>query len=139
MQALQCGALGSPGGGAAAFPEADVALMGVLRPRKMVSAVWERDSVEGSQQPSLQLSLQGHKAQSLLTRLVRSTLPPQVQGDWLQRRHVGPLRGCLRLLEGARRLLSLPGGQKPHWSSQPNVMLACLPGSGALSWEPGLG
>ena len=65
---------GSPEGGAIAFPQVDALRKGVLHPRKMVSAVQENDSVQGSQQLSPQLSPQSPKSQSFLTWL-QSPLP----------------------------------------------------------------
>ena len=75
---------GSPEGGAIAFPQANAARREVLHPRKMVSAVWERNSAQGSQRLSLQLSPQSHRPSNDSIQ----HCPPftRAQEEWLQTR-----------------------------------------------------
>ena len=68
-RAPQGGATGSPEGRSVAFPLAAAIRRGGLHTRKMVPAVQERDSAQGSPPLSPSVSPQSYKSQSLLTQL----------------------------------------------------------------------
>ena len=128
-----CRVAGSLEGRVVSFPEPEAKWRGVPHPRKMASAVWETDSAQGS----LQLSLQSHKPQAVLTQLY-SPLPSFCWSPGSVAVNKFLCIGFLRDTYVSGRLLSLPGRQNLLFP-QPDIMWAPLPGSVLWAGEPSLG
>ena len=118
--------------GSLVFFQADALCRVVLHPRKMVPAVWERDSAQGLCSCLFSsLPVTTNPASRHMTIPVALSLPePRINGcKWdfvhcpFKKSPESPADTCLAVVD-----------RIPADFSQPDIMWAHLPGSGALGW-----